>query len=307
VQRIMALVNTDSPEHRALELALALLQDHGDTIDVVTTLREAPGLLTTLWKNESKDYQHELLISRQTALGFIAQSHQRPGVTLNTYILQGKPFVEIIHLAEKNGADLLVTDESVDYIQGSDLPHGNTNFQLLRKCPIPIWMSDASQPLLPTKVVAAVDVQRNEPENMRLNTTILVEAADIAARYHAEFHIVQAWEMFGESMITHREGLEACDRARGDYLARVKADVESLLRPLTEGGATFQLHLMNGPPERVIPYLVKNEGMELIVMGTVGRSGIRGFVMGNTAENILRSIKCSVLALKPDGFQSPIT
>ena len=44
----------------------------------------------------------------------------------------------------------------------------------------------------------------------------------------------------------------------------------------------------------------------LIIMGTVGRTGIPGFIMGNTAETILNRIDCSVLAIKPDGFVTPV-
>lgn len=42
-------------------------------------------------------------------------------------------------------------------------------------------------------------------------------------------------------------------------------------------------------------------------MGTVCRTGLSGFFIGNTAEKILDEVHCSVLTVKPDGFQSPIT
>jgi hypothetical protein len=42
-------------------------------------------------------------------------------------------------------------------------------------------------------------------------------------------------------------------------------------------------------------------------MGTVARTGIAGFVMGNTAEMMLRQLRGSVLAVKPPGFVTPVT
>ena len=45
---------------------------------------------------------------------------------------------------------------------------------------------------------------------------------------------------------------------------------------------------------------------ELIVIGTVGRSGIKGMRLGNTAEKVLDTCACSILTVKPDGFVSPI-
>lgn len=56
-----------------------------------------------------------------------------------------------------------------------------------------------------------------------------------------------------------------------------------------------------------IPELVKEHQIDLVMMGTVGRTGIPGFLMGNTAEMILNRIDCSVLAIKPEGFVTPVT
>lgn len=44
----------------------------------------------------------------------------------------------------------------------------------------------------------------------------------------------------------------------------------------------------------------------MLVMGTVARTGVAGFFMGNTAENISQRISCSLFALKPKGFISPV-
>jgi universal stress protein E len=43
------------------------------------------------------------------------------------------------------------------------------------------------------------------------------------------------------------------------------------------------------------------------VMGTLGRAGIGGILIGNTAETILNRIDCSVMAIKPRGFVTPVT
>ena len=47
--------------------------------------------------------------------------------------------------------------------------------------------------------------------------------------------------------------------------------------------------------------------IDMIVMGTEGRTGVGGFFIGNTAETILPSDDCSVLTAKPAGFASPIS
>ena len=67
------------------------------------------------------------------------------------------------------------------------------------------------------------------------------------------------------------------------------------------------VHLLKGDPADVIAEFAKTSRVDLIVMGTVARTGIPGLLIGNTAETILQRVDCSVLAVKPDGFVSPVT
>jgi nucleotide-binding universal stress UspA family protein len=64
--------------------------------------------------------------------------------------------------------------------------------------------------------------------------------------------------------------------------------------------------LIFGTPWKEIQRLVQQLNADLIVIGTVGRNGIEGLLLGNTAEKVLDHCDCSVLTVKPDGFVSPI-
>ena len=68
-----------------------------------------------------------------------------------------------------------------------------------------------------------------------------------------------------------------------------------------------QAHLVKGPARKEIPELATRIEADLVVMGTVARTGIPGFIMGNTAETILNRIESSVLAIKPPSFATPVT
>ena len=68
-----------------------------------------------------------------------------------------------------------------------------------------------------------------------------------------------------------------------------------------------QRHLLKGAARKEMPALAKHLQVDCILMGTVARTGVRGFIMGNTAETILEQIACSVLAVKPPGFVTPVT
>ena len=68
----------------------------------------------------------------------------------------------------------------------------------------------------------------------------------------------------------------------------------------------YEVTHVRGSPDEVIPQFITENDIDILVMGTVGRSGIPGFVIGNTAENVLQNLNCSLIAIKPNGFMTPI-
>jgi nucleotide-binding universal stress UspA family protein len=64
---------------------------------------------------------------------------------------------------------------------------------------------------------------------------------------------------------------------------------------------------VRGPPEQVIQDQCRQLGTDVLVMGTTARTGLSGVIIGNTAENIINSLECPVVAVKPEGFISPIS
>ena len=66
------------------------------------------------------------------------------------------------------------------------------------------------------------------------------------------------------------------------------------------------MHLLKGDAGELIPDLAIQERADLVIMGTVGRTGIAGFFIGNTAEKVLDVVDCSVLTVKPDSFVTPV-
>jgi nucleotide-binding universal stress UspA family protein len=66
------------------------------------------------------------------------------------------------------------------------------------------------------------------------------------------------------------------------------------------------IHLIQGVPGDVIPKFAEDQDIDLVVMGTLGRLSQQGMFIGDTAERILNRLECSVLAVKPAGFVSPV-
>jgi universal stress protein E len=66
------------------------------------------------------------------------------------------------------------------------------------------------------------------------------------------------------------------------------------------------VHVGPGPAADEILACVDEVDPDLVVMGTVSRTGVPGLLIGNTAEKLLDRLDCSLLAVKPQGFRSPV-
>jgi nucleotide-binding universal stress UspA family protein len=55
-----------------------------------------------------------------------------------------------------------------------------------------------------------------------------------------------------------------------------------------------------------ITEFVKQVDGDLVVLGTRGRTNLRDLLLGSTAERVVRDAPCSILTVKPEGFEHPL-
>ena len=83
-----------------------------------------------------------------------------------------------------------------------------------------------------------------------------------------------------------------------DYDQARDQDQLEKIKP-THAGIETQYVVEFGPPaDRIVEFAAENE-IDLIVMGTHGRTGIKRAILGSVAEQVVRKAECPVLALKP--------
>ena len=181
----------------------------------------------------------------------------------------------------------------------------------MRKCPCPVWVMNSTHGNRFARILAAVDTDpyRSDMEREALNTKIMDLASSLAKREQSELHIVHAWTMYGESIF--RSALAHMKKEEVDALVlkerqRHERQLDILLGESALENLEPQVHLVKGDVNQVLPVLAREQQIDVIVMGTVCRTGVAGCFIGNTAENTLQHVDCSVLTVKPDGFVSPV-
>jgi len=230
-------------------------------------------------------------------------------------VLVGKTFLEVIRAVIRNAYDLVIKPAE-DLILLESL-FGSNDMHLLRKCPCPVWLLNRNEKSNYSNILAAVDFDPFNPlsSQLELNLEILELSSSLAISDSATLHIAHAWNAFAESTMLSRAGTS--EKSVSDYVANEHKRHANGLTMLNEelnkliGDAAYKKlsprhHLPKGSADKEIARLAKELRADIVVMGTIARAGIAGFIIGNTAETILDQLTCSVLAVKPPGFVSPV-
>lgn len=316
---ILCVVNIWEDSAAALDRAVALAKTNQARLTVVNVLdRASAGFGLPDGGPISTELQSKLKTARMDALEALVNPY-RQQIPVITKVLIGTHFLETIRqvLIEEHDLVIKIPEELawLDRLFGSD------DMNLLRECPCPVWLVKPQTEKPCRRILAAVDVDNEYPRaelqsRYTLNQKILEMAGSLAVADFADLHVVNAWQAIAESAISsafmqtpEEKILAYIEKVKDNHLASLKILVGELTAGLGKEAVEYinlETHLVKGLAHKEIPALARQLDVDLIVMGTVGRTGIPGFFMGNTAETILNQIDCSVLAIKPPGFETPV-
>jgi len=229
------------------------------------------------------------------------------GIRVQSKILHGVPFINIIQEVLRNKHDLvMITADGREAGKGSLF--GSTSMHLMRKCPCPVWVIKPGQPRQFSRILVALDLVREDGQRNTLANKIMEMATSLARTCQGELLVIHAWSMYGESVLRGRGGLsdEKLEMLLNDTRDAHRQTLQEFLQQHPMHDLKSEIYLLKGEAGVVIPQLALAKQVDLIVMGTLSRSGLSGFLIGNTAEKVLQQVDCSMLTVKPEGFVTPV-
>lgn len=317
---ILCVVDMREECSTAVERAVSLAEANQADLTVIGVVeRITAGIGMPEGGPISADLQSKIEAAQAQILEMLVDPYRKQ-IPITTRVHTGTCYLEIIRQVLSGGHDLVIkVPEKLAWL---DRLLGSDDMNLLRECPCPVWLLKLQEGKPYKRILAAVDVDDTYPPvefetRDSLNHRVLEMAGSLALSNFAELHVVNAWRAIGES---HMRGafIHAQEAQVVAYVEEVrrryKTNMDKLMRKFVDNldkkTAEFinpQSHLVKGWARKEIPAFAQQLAVDVIVMGTVARTGVPGFLMGNTAEMILNQIDCSVLALKPPGFETPVT
>lgn len=266
----------------------------------------ASGLTVTLMHSDRDDerwsdrFRGYLRVSRQTPEGLDAlvapevAALRADGAEVRVVTSEEPADLAITRHVLREGADLVIVGKRAEG-HGDGRKLGSVSKKLVHECPCAVWVAKPDGRESPQCVLAASDLGS-------VAARALAVAAELAAVSEAELHVVHA---FGLPLDVQLAGGDA----EADYVARQRreclAALEAQLASTPMAGKA-KLHVGLSSPSHAVLTCADRLAPDLVVLGTVGRGGIAGLLVGNTAERLLDVLDASILAVKPTDFVCPV-
>jgi len=301
-RRILVDIDALAEEHPALDQAVDLAARSKGRVTIVDVIEDVPDVARAYVSDRLED---EIIGVRQAGLDRAAARYRRRPVPISTAVLRGRPATTLVRHVVASKIDLVVRSHERDLI-ARRRSFGSVDMQLLRKCPCPVWIVGAGERSRPKRILAAIHPDPDDAVEQALNHRLLDAARVLADLEKGSLTVLTAWAPYGEPLLrSHMSGKEL-----REFVAAARASAREALDDLLEQhgpmGRRASVEFLKGEAEDVIPLFVRRHDIDLVVMGTVARKGLAGLLMGNTAEHMLQKLQCSVFALKPEGFESPV-
>jgi nucleotide-binding universal stress UspA family protein len=316
-RNILVALDADRPAEGVLARAARLAKQNGAAVTLIAVVEDLPWYTRLVLPN-ADELQGLLVRKRSEILEQLSEPLRQDGLAVSAGVLRGRRHIEMVRQVLRGGHDLLMKEAEPN----ESVLFGSTDMHLLRTCPCPLWLIKPGHGGGPfARILAPVDPapppdeadllhirEDVAPKDPALDVKILELAGSLAEGDGAELHVLHAWSAPGEGLLRGDPLLAQgqVERYVEDSRAEARRALDDLLAKSPDRPGRRFVQLLKGDPADVIAGLARTVRVDLIVMGTVARAGIGGLLIGNTAETILQRVDCSVLAVKPDGFVSPV-
>jgi universal stress protein E len=288
----LVLIIADRPEDRqvAISRGLELAEKMGWGAQVVGFAYEnlnEMGLTETAKREQVK----KKLLARRRKQVDEEIARVKPGVRLAVSVVWHKA----IHLwvdqqcARKEYAAIVKTGHRTESFM-----YTSTDWHLLRECPAPVIIAAEKKWRATKPIVAAVDLVSTTRVNRQLTDVVISTAKRYAEALGCDLYVVHAVHI--PAVLTE---LDLVDEYTHAKKRREELQPRVLKLASVHNLPVSSIRLKEGPVDKVITSESARLKAQLVVMGTIGRRGVRGQLIGNTAEKVLSRLKTDVLAIKP--------
>jgi universal stress protein E len=297
-KRILVVISGRHTEHPALERALKFAELDDIHIHLFNSIYEPVMELTDVLSSEHrKEMKSQYMADRYLYMDTLADDLDQKGISCSVNVAWHRELHEAIEdIVDELEPDLVIKRITADTININPFAMP-VDRHLLRYCKAPLLLIRDSH-WVDKPILAAIDPTVTDTKHIALNHNILEYSKMLAQMTKTQLHSVNTFETpnMGPSMDVGWANIDF-QSIKVDTTNAHKNKMESLLKE--HDLFINPYHVLEGRADIVIPNIAKKIDAQLLILGTVGRTGLSGAFIGNTAEHILANMNCDILTLKP--------
>ena len=254
--------------------------------------------------------REDFIAERAAYLEDLADDLRAGGLDVTTHVHWDNPLYEgILRRVAEFKPDLLVKDTHYHSLLRRAL-FTNTDWDLIRRCPVPLLLSRTADWSARPLILAALDPGHHGDKPAALDHDIL-DAAQFLVRQldgtieavHAFFPAALLAATTGFGGVPYVPEFSVTDLVESER-ARVYSATQELAR--AHGLAAESVRVLQGSAVEVLPRVATENHADLVVMGAVSRSRLREVFIGSTAERVLDRLPCDVLVIRSADFREKL-
>jgi universal stress protein E len=309
-EHILVVVDPYAEDHPVVDRAVDLAKRLGMGIDLFSCYYEPPlASEVTAAFLPYTDNCEATLKQQLDLLHDLAKPYEKENIDITIKAAWDSPMCEGIVREVLRSTPRFVMKETHYHSAISRALFTNTDWQLTRHCPVPVWLVRADGDLSEPTIMAAVDPANFADTDASLDTLILSEAFDLTRQLGGTVHVVHAFDTAPHIAAASTSIVSVSAINVDKIIEKAEAIHTAALAELTIRFTIpdAQVHMPNGKATDLLPYMARELSAKLVIMGAVNRSRLEHIVIGSTAERVLDHLPCDVLIIKPAGFVSPVT
>jgi len=250
----------------------------------------------------------EVIANQERHLEELAEPLRKNGVVVRTSAVWDHPLYEgIIRKAVASGADIVLKDTHHHSAAARALLT-NTDWSLIRACPMPLWLVKPRDLDDQPTIVAAIDPMNQHDKPAALDDEILHLSKMLGEKSGGAVHAFHSYDPRIAVATATANAYIPVSLPFDEIEQQMHEDHQKRFSEITSfhGIADDHSHLVAGLAHEELPSIADELDADVVVMGAVARNRWKRLFIGATAERTLEHLPCDLVIVKPDWFQTPV-
>lgn len=309
IKKILAVIDPTTESQPAMERAAWLAKQTGAELELLICYYNEYLSGERLFDSPSLEKARAEVLERQRdSLEKLAQPARDDGVVVNTTAVWDHPLYEgVVRHAIESNADIVFKDTH-HHSAVTRAVLSNTDWNLIRTCPVPLWLVKPGDAGTTPAFIAAIDPMNEHDKPAALDDEILQISKQLADKLQGEVHAFHSYDPRIAVATATANAYIPVSLPLDEIEKQMHEDHQKRFKEITSFHEIDddRAHLKAGLAHEELPALAADLNADVVVMGAVARNRWKRLFIGATAERTLEHLPCDLLIIKPDWFHTPV-